>query len=157
MTESDGLVEIHLLDLPVPLAARARQHFEELTREFALMQSRQREDPDHQVPRELLALVATLTERFAGAATDAERRLDDAIEQGVDVLADHVLVLPPAAGPASAALDTMIDRADDYCRGGDHLLTLATPPDCVAYRRWYLGEVVGQLSGRPPVPWSART
>ena len=43
----------------------------------------------------------------------------------------------------------MIDEADDYCRQGEHLLTLASPPDCIAYREWYLGQVVGQLGRRP--------
>ena len=39
------------------------------------------------------------------------------------------------------------------CRQGEHLLTLATPPDCVAYRHWYLAQVADQLEGAQPVSW----
>lgn len=144
-------VEVHLLALPVPLAGRARQHFEGLRREFVLLAA-QSDDEQH-VPARLMQLVETLTAQYAGANTDADDRLEDAIDAGTPVLADHVLQLPPAAGPAVEALAALLDEADEFCRQGQHLLMLATPPDCVAYRRWYLGEVVGQLAGRPAVAW----
>jgi hypothetical protein len=47
----------------------------------------------------------------------------------------------------------MLDEVDEFCRQGKHLLTLATPPELVAYRRWYLGEFIAQLAGRPATPW----
>jgi hypothetical protein len=47
----------------------------------------------------------------------------------------------------------MLDDADEYCREGRHLLTLATPPDLLAYRRWYLQQFVDQARGRPATPW----
>ena len=47
----------------------------------------------------------------------------------------------------------MLDEADRYCRQGRHLLTLATPDDLLAYRRWYLREIAEQLAGAAPVPW----
>jgi hypothetical protein len=46
----------------------------------------------------------------------------------------------------------MLNRADDYCRQGA-LLTLATPDDLVAFRRWYLGEFRAQINGARPTPW----
>jgi hypothetical protein len=47
----------------------------------------------------------------------------------------------------------MLDEADEFCRQGKHLLTLATPPDLRRYRQWFLGEFVAQIGGRPPTPW----
>jgi hypothetical protein len=47
----------------------------------------------------------------------------------------------------------MLEEADEYCRS-DQLLTLATPPTLVAFRRWYLGEFIAQIDGRPPQPWT---
>lgn len=153
MTAQD-LVQVHLLGLPVPLAAKARQHFEGLQREFALIAAGSESgESHHQTPARLVELVEALTTQFAGVTTEADQRLEDAIELGRETIDDHVLALPLEAAPASQALADMIDEADEYCRQGEHLLTLATPPDCVAYRGWYLGQVISQLSGQPPVAW----
>ena len=149
------LVTVHLLQLPVPLAARARQHFEELQREFTLMAATA-DDGAHEVPARLTALVASLQQRYAGVNDEATERLERAIARGDAVVEDHVLQVPPDAGPASRALGAVLDEADEFCRQGRHLLTLETPPDLVAYRRWYLGEVVDQLGGAAPRPWGPR-
>ena len=61
--------------------------------------------------------------------------------------------LPEAAGPACVQLAEMLDEADDYCRVGHHLLTLATPDEIRTFRSWYLGQVRDQLAGAPPEPW----
>ena len=51
-------VQIHLLQLPVPLAEKARQHFEGLMREFALIAAGNEGDhPAHHAPRRLIELV----------------------------------------------------------------------------------------------------
>ena len=47
----------------------------------------------------------------------------------------------------------MLDEADEYCRRGDHLLTLATPPEELRFRRWFISEFVDQVNGAPPTPW----
>jgi len=147
----DALTTVHLLQLPVPLSARAREHFEGLMREFFLIAAGAGEDD--QVPARLMQVVDSIMAQFGGINTAADQRLDDAMDARAEVIADHVLQVPPEAGPAAKAMGDVLDEADAYCRDGEHLLTLATPPDCLAYRRWYLGEVVGQLNGEPPVPW----
>ena len=151
MTTPADVRSVHLLALPVPLAAAAREHFEGLMREFALIAAGGEGD-DH-VPARLMELVTTLTRQFAGANAAADQRLEDAIDSRAEVIDDHVLELPAAAGPASQALADIIDEADEYCRQGEHLLTLAFPPVLDAYRRWYLGQVIGQIEGAAPVPW----
>jgi hypothetical protein len=147
----DGLVQVHLLELPVPLAAKAREHFEGLTREFVLMSASSGDD--QHVPARLVQLVDNLTARFGGTNTDADQRLDDAIDAGAATLADHVLELPPEAAAGARALGDMLEEVDEYCRQGEHLLTLATPADCVTYRHWYLAQVADQLEGAEPVSW----
>jgi hypothetical protein len=154
MSEEEPLVAVHLLALPVPLAAKSQQHFEELMREFALIAGEhQQGHPDHHVPARLMNLVEHLVAQFGATTNDAEQRLADAIDNGDAVIDDHVLEVPAEAGPASQALGDLIDEADEYCRRGQHLLTLATPADCVAYRRWYLAQVITQLQGVAPVAW----
>lgn len=54
---------------------------------------------------------------------------------------------------ATVSLARMLDEADEFCRSGNHLLTLATPPELLAFRRWYLGEFNAQLQGQSPLPW----
>ena len=46
----------------------------------------------------------------------------------------------------------MLDETDEFCRDGT-LLTLQADDDVVAFRRWYLREVVDQIAGRPARPW----
>jgi hypothetical protein len=155
VSDAPPLVEVHLLALPVPLAARSQQHFEELMREFVLIASgHEQGSTDHEVPARLMNLVETLVQQFGAVAGPAEERLADAIDRGDEVVDDHVLVVPPGAGPAAQALGALIDEADEYCRRGRHLLTLATPADCVAYRSWYLGQVITQTQGAAPIAWT---
>jgi len=124
MSAEPSLVAVHLLALPVPLAARSQQHFEELMREFLLIaDGHQHGHSPHEVPARLMNLVHTLVQQYGAVTGPAEERLADAIDRGDQVIEDH-------------------------------LLTLATPTDCVAYRRWYLGQVITQLQGAAPIPWT---
>lgn len=99
---------VHLLQLPVPLAARTQQHHEELMREFALIGAD--DDPEAHVPRRLLDLVHVLTQQFARAVDAPRERLQAAIRRGDPVIPDHVLELPAAAGPAAQALAALMDE-----------------------------------------------
>jgi hypothetical protein len=155
MNVASSLVEVHLLALPVPLAARSQQHFEELMREFILIAAgHQQGHSEHEVPARLMNLVDTLVQQFGAVAGDAEERLADAIDRGDRVISDHVLKVPATAGQAAQALGDLLDEADEYCRRGQHLLTLATPAECVAYRRWYLGQLITQIQGAAPTAWT---
>ena len=155
MSVTSPLIEVHLLALPVRLAARSQQHFEELTREFVLIAAGQHQGhSEHAVPARLMTLVETLAQQFGAVAGPAEERLADAIDRGDQVIDDHVLEVPAEAGPAAQALGDLLDEADEYCRRGQHLLTLATPADCVAYRNWYLGQVISQVQGAAPIAWT---
>ena len=51
-------------------------------------------------------------------------------------------------------LGALLEEVDDFCRSGQHLITLATPPESLAFRRWYLNEFIAQMERHePPVPW----
>ena len=150
--------ELHpvlLLELPVQVWAAAQEHHDELLREFALMtaglEDRDTEAPP--VPVRLLRLVEELTASFAGSSDEQRGRLFAAAARGDEVMDVLEFALPEAAGPACVQLAAMLDEADDYCRAGHHLLTLATPDEILAFRSWYLGQVRDQLAGGLPVPW----
>jgi hypothetical protein len=144
-----------MLQLPVQVWAASQEHHDELLREFALMTAghddREAEAPP--VPVRLLRLVEGLTGSYAGSSEEQRARLFAAAARGDEVMEVLEFSLPEAAGPACVQLAQMLDEADDYCRAGRHLLTLATPEELRLFRSWYLGQVREQLSGAPPEPW----
>ncbi len=158
---AEELVTVVLRGLPVPLHARASEHGQELQREFTLLHlqlERQAEagNPAHSaerdVPRRLVELVDALQGRYAVYTTEQEDQLEAAIEQGLESI-DLTFRVPPDAAAASVDLGAMLEEADAYCREGRHLLTLATPPEALAYRQWYLQQFVDQIAGRPAQSW----
>lgn len=156
MTLAEDLVEVQLLELPVPLWSQTAQLTDELLREFALATAQADDDEEHHLPGRLTRLLDELNARYAASSSSQEQQLHAAAADGRAVLEQLVYRVPAAAGPASLRLADMLDEADTYCRDGQHLLTLAAPDDVVAFRRWFLGEFVRQSAGAAPVPWPER-
>ena len=147
---ADGLTAVRLLRFPVDVWARSNEHWEGLRREFALIALHR----DSDVPRRLLELVEALVGEYQETVADAARLRDEAHLRGDKEVPELVYHLPRQAGAAAViSLARMLDEADEFCRQGEHLLTLATPPEALAFRRWYLGEFTAQLQGLPPLPW----
>jgi hypothetical protein len=149
----DGLRTVRIVGLPVPLHVRTSEHTDELMREFMFLRA-QSDDPEAPtVPARLLDLVDDLSGRYAGFTAGTQAELDAAIaEQRPSV--DLEYRVPADVGEACVHLRDSLDAADDFCRQGEHLLTLASPDDVVAYRRWFLDEFVRQVEGEPPRPWT---
>jgi hypothetical protein len=164
MTASPGgeeLVTVVMRGLPVALHARASEHGQELQREFTLLHLQLEQQAaagspvraaERDVPRRLIELVDVLQGRYAGYTTEQEDQLEAAVEQGLESI-DLTFQVPPDAAAASVDLAAILDEADAYCREGRHLLTLATPPEALAYRQWYLQQFIDQIAGRPPQSW----
>jgi hypothetical protein len=143
------LVSVTLLGLPLDAMQRSAEHSDELLREFALV----REEGSEHVPARLLALIEELRGRFGAFSVGPRQAMDDALARG-DTEVDLRYELPPEAGAAAGRLGDLLDEADEFCRSGD-LLTLATPPDDLVFRRWFLAEFQRQIAGHPPRAWSA--
>jgi hypothetical protein len=154
VSEHNGqLVDVELRRLPVELQARAAEHAQELQREFVLIAGGlQHSEAPSTLPRRLLDLVEALQREYGGFTVEQEDTLEEAMRTGIPTI-DLTFRVPRSAAQAAVAIGQMLDEADDYCREGRHLLTLATPPDLVAYRRWYLEQFVDQIAGCPPRPW----
>jgi hypothetical protein len=138
--------------LPVPVHARASEHQAELQREFQLILIGSQEH-DVDVPKRLFELVEIINAQFESFSAEQVQLLDEAVARGDETI-DLVYELPHAVKPACISLNQMLDECDDYCRRGESLLTLATPPEAIAYRRWFLGEFVAQVDGAEPLPWA---
>jgi len=147
----DRLHEVRILRFPLDVHRRATEAFEGLRREFQLVAMRTPEAGD--VPDRLLQIVDALSREYEGVGGDADALRDDAAARGDDEVPELVYRVPPGVADACVALSQIVDEADEFCRRGDLLLSLATPAEAVAFRRWYLGEFTAQLNGEPPLPW----
>lgn len=161
-----ALVTVRLLDLPVRVFAETQQHSDELIRELThiahqIAASGEAGGTDvaavphtsRELPARLVALVEELNAGYSAFTAQQEQQLDDAVAAGELSISELVYLVPPAAAGAARHLGAMLDEADDFCRAGRHLLTLAPQPDLVAFRRWYLSEFENQIAGRAPTPW----
>lgn len=156
MTAGEGVVEVRLVHVPVDVWADAQEHTDALLREFALIAAAARESGlTHGVPGRLTELIARLTEQYGAMTGEQQSLLFDAAAAGQTSLPELVFWLPPAAAGAARDLATLLDEADEYCRSGEHLLTLAADDEVVHFRRWYLQEFERQVAGQPPTPWPA--
>jgi anti-anti-sigma factor len=151
VTEEE-LVEVRLLGLPVAIHDEVDQHMQALNREFELI--RRGEQDTSILPHRLLALIDELDGRFGGFGEEPSEALAAAVERG-DKSIDLTYRLPAPVGEAARLLGELLDEADTYCRAGEHLLTLVTPPECRRYRHWFLREFERQAQGLEPMPWAA--
>jgi hypothetical protein len=147
----DVLHEVHLLELPVPLFARAQEQLDALLREFTMISLGNPEQDD--VPQRLLALLASFAARFPQMGGPAEESLQRAVADGVEVLPDLVYASEPEGAAACVSLLRLLDEADDYCASHIEMSVVAADPEQVRFRQWFLSCFIDQLAGRPAVPW----
>ena len=154
MTAAPDLFEMRLLGVPLALRERSRQHGADLLREMELISmGHAAGTTHHELPQRLVELAQEL-ERvygpYVGANTD---ELDAALDRGDDTMPEMVYHLPRSSVTLVQHVEGILREVDDYCRAGQELLTLAPPPDVVAYREWVTSQVLGQAAGEPPTPW----
>ena len=144
------MAEVRLIRLPLDVWQRTQEHVDGLLREFTLIV----QDPDARAaaPGRLLALVEELSAGYGSFSEEQRQQMVEAFEQGRTEM-DLTYQVPPAAAGAARQLGDMLDEADDYCRRGTHLLTLATPPEETRFRQWFIDEFVDQIGGAPPTAW----
>ena len=134
---------VKLVGVPVDLYFDASRHMGEITREFSLISLGERSGVNERVPAQLLELADQLRKRYR-SNTDAIRlQFEEAAAAGratvdVELPADETTV------QLTEEITELLDAADEFCRLGE-LLTLESPPEVVAWRRWWRDQVVGQI------------
>ena len=147
----DEMVPVHLLQVPIELWKQGRAHQDALRREMDLLRA---SEPADSVPHRLMSLVEDFDARFGELSDRSWGDVVTAAEDGREA-ADLTIEIPPSAVAAARAMAAMMAEVDEFCRAGDHLMTLATPPEIVALREWVLGELTRQIEqGGEPLPWS---
>jgi anti-sigma regulatory factor (Ser/Thr protein kinase) len=152
VSSEPDLVDVHILGIPLDIYKITTEHQDELMREFALILGRA-PDERRAVPGQLLGLIDELRNRYSGFTTQARTEVQEALQRG-DASVDIVYTVPRDIGPAVTHLGEILDAADDYCRSGEDLLTMDSPPEAVAFRSWFLGEFVRQCAGESPRAWA---
>jgi anti-anti-sigma factor len=148
--DAPGLITVRLVDLPVEVHLATAAHQDALQRELDVVRTA---EANESVPHRLFALLDELEQRYGGVGEQPRAELDRAVELGQSTI-ELVYQVPPDTAEACVRLSTILDEVDDYCRAGEHLLTLATPPEELKYRRWFLSEFIAQIGGEVPTPWS---
>jgi hypothetical protein len=153
--ETPETAEVCLLRVPLAVHGRAQEHGEELFREFTLISQEYRESGgrDEHVPTRLMQLIEEITASYGTLGQEQEQQVADAMAAGESELPRLVFRVPVTAASDIRRLAEMLDQADQYCRDGALLLTLATPDESLRYRRWYLGEFLRQIEGAAPTAW----
>jgi hypothetical protein len=150
----ESLVTVRLLGLPLAVQARAQEHSDELIRELTLVGEQMRQQGNHAgLPARLVTLIEQLTAQYSAFTGEQEQQVAQATAAGRPTI-DLDYRVPASTAEAVRALGTILDEADEYCRAGEHLLTLPTPPDLVVYRRWFLDQFERQIGGEEPVSYA---
>lgn len=146
----DEKVQLHLVQVPIELWKQARAHQDAVRREMDLLRA---SAPADSVPHRLMSLVEDFDARFGDINDRTWGDFSAAAEDGAETT-DLIIEMPFAAVAAARAVAAMMAEVDEFCRAGDHLMTLATPPELVALREWVLGELTRQIEeGAEPLPW----
>jgi hypothetical protein len=151
MATSEQLTEVHIVGFPLQIHKAVAEHFDELKREFALL--RFKENRTDSTPSRLLTVIDQLSDRYRGFSTTPNEVRDEAFRRG-DETVDLAYSVPAGVKDACIELEQLLDEADQFCKTGEHLLTLAAPPEVVDFRRWFLQEFVRQIEGEEPMSWS---
>lgn len=145
--------QVRLVDVPVALFRAFERHTNDLLREVALMAAARVELETGDLFSELLATAdayahrpAAIGNRIVEAVVVAERAGWDSVS--VDFPADST------AADGVLAWDELLRRFDTMSRN-EELLTLPADPALLAFRAWYVSEIVEQVrTGREPVAWA---
>ena len=151
---SSPRITIDLLGIPVALLQKASEEYEGLFRELRLMKERADSGipSSTQLPDRLSVLVSDVGSRFNGFGPGMDENWQDVVDRQVPSYDWHIS-LPQAAATACEFYSAMLDEADEFSRSA-RLLTLPASDTSIAVRRWFLSELVTQLRGQAPTPWS---
>ena len=143
------MLQVQLVDFPVALGLRARQHRESLLREFAIIASRGGEAAD--VPKRLVEISLHSDEIYADSTRSGEDAIDAAHARGERSVTLE-LAVPGRLESDSRDTVGLLLEVYEYCTTGD-LLTLTPADDIKGYWIWLMGEFVRQTNGLEPIPW----
>jgi hypothetical protein len=112
---SDGAVElfeVRLVDLPLVLRERSRQHGADLLREMALIQVSRQAGTATDVPGRLLELAAELDRSYAPYIAASTEQMEAALDRGEHTLPEVVYRLPSSSVDFVRHLAAVLDEVE---------------------------------------------
>jgi hypothetical protein len=143
------VLQVQLVEYPVRVGLRARQHRESVLREFAIIASHGGEAAD--VPKRLVEISLHSDEIYADSTRSSEDAIDAAHARGEEHLTLEFAV-PERFEVDARDTTSVLVEVYEYCTTGD-LLTLTPPDDIKLYWIWLMGEFVRQTNGLGPISW----
>lgn len=147
-------LEVQLGDVPTDLLVSAKEHSDNLVRELELANLGANSGVTDAIPPDMIALVDTVLGQFSSVRRALKHQAMQAAAEGRERTTLRLTVPVSTAAVAESYLDAL-EQADAFARAA-RLLTLATPPQHRAFRRWYVRTLVRQLRaaerGEPPEP-----
>lgn len=140
-----------LRDFPLRLWLRQQEHSDALLREFQLLLGGRGTGSDTSAPAQLVQLAQMFTTRFGALINAINDERHAAMDRGLDRI-DSRVPLPEGTPQLLEQVANVMRLVDDYCLAGD-LLTLARPPEVIAFSQWSLAELTAQYEGAEPTPW----
>ncbi len=151
---AEPVYTVELGDVPTDLLVAAKEHVDNVVRELMLAWTGAESGTSSALPPPFAELVETVTKRFVDARQSIKRQALEAALRGKE-RTRLTLTLPESSAQAGLDYLAALDRADVYARGA-RLLTLETPPQHRAFRRWYVESLAKRLTaaaaGDPPPP-----
>ena len=139
---------VRLLNVPTETLQASLAHGAELRRELRLLAV---------AHHDTYPVASDLSRFFSSLSRDFRWQLGgEALREALHVGRTHLdldVKAAPESGARFARLIELYELADAFCRN-ERLLTLARPPELVAFETWMFGEFVRQTTGEPPTPWS---
>jgi len=152
VTDEATLVHVRLRALPLALRARSQEHEHDLLRELALIRVSAESEGLSAAPGRLLDLADELRGTYGALAAGPDALMEAAADRG-EAAVDVTYTVPVELRPVLHQAAAVLDEAEQFCRDGRYLLTLAAPPDVAAFRTWVFAEFDRQITGGDPVPW----
>ncbi|MDQ1682089.1 MAG: hypothetical protein QOH99_630, partial [Frankiaceae bacterium] len=137
------LFRISLGDVPTDLLLNAKAHVDSVIRELVLSANGAASGLTAALPAHLADLINSVVTEFSDARQAIKRQALAAAERG-DARTTLELSLPLEAADAGERYLKALAEADSYARAS-RLLTLASPAQHQAFRRWYVTSLVEAL------------
>jgi GAF domain-containing protein len=148
-------VDITLFGIPVALLQKASEEYEGVFRELRLIHERGAGAGPAWLPDRLAAAVTELGVRFHGLGPGLDETWQGAVDRHIDSY-DWRLALPLSSLELCEFYAGMLDEVDEFGLTA-RLLTMPPSTTSIAVRRWFVSELISQLRGRAPVPWTEST
>ncbi|MGH3507227.1 MAG: ATP-binding protein, partial [Nocardioidaceae bacterium] len=141
--DQERFVDVDLGDVPTELLAAAKEHLDNLVRELELADLGASSGVTQAIPADMIELIDNVVGQFAHVRRAVKEQALEALAEGHERTTLRLFVPVGTADVAESYL-AALEQADRFAKAV-RLITLATPPQHRAFRRWYVHALVSQL------------